>query len=131
LYLKNSKCSSKGEVFQQKACRLLEKLENEEIELIPIVARKIWLLINTIVFGGDLTHPAQLVRSAKEAVVEFYETKQKAKNNMERIPATFVPKWMFISYSAIKINWDAVIDKNKKEDGCEHNGNHERKGLGN
>jgi hypothetical protein len=50
---------------------------------------------------------------------------------MERTPTTFVPKWMFVPYSVIKINWDAVIDKNKKEDGCEHNGNDKRKGLGN
>jgi hemerythrin len=58
----------------------------------------------------------------KEAVIEFYEAEQKAKNNMERTLVTFVPKWMFVPYSVIKINWDAVIDKNKKEDGCGHNG---------
>ncbi len=50
--------------FSKKACELLEKLENEEFELMA-VARKIWLCRNTFVFGGDLTHPAQLVRSTK------------------------------------------------------------------
>jgi hypothetical protein len=43
--------------FSKKACELLEKLKNEEFELM-VVARKIWLCRNTFVFGGDLTHPA-------------------------------------------------------------------------
>jgi hypothetical protein len=64
----------------------------EEFELMAIVARKIWLHRNTIVFGEDLTHFAQLVRSAKETVMKFYEAEQKTKNNVERTPATFVPK---------------------------------------
>jgi hypothetical protein len=55
-------------------------------------------------------------------VVEFYEAEQKAKNNVELTPAIFVPKWMFVPYSMIQINWDAVIDKNNKQDGCGHNG---------
>jgi hypothetical protein len=114
LYHKNSKCFSKGEDFLQKACELLEKLENEKFELMATVARKIWPCRNTFVFGGDLTHPAQLVRSVKEALMKFYEVEQKVKNNVERTPATFVQKWMFVPYNVIKINWGAVIDKNKK-----------------
>lgn len=68
------------------------------------VARKIWLCKNTIVFGGDLTHPAQLVRSSKEVVMEFYEAEQKVKNNVECTQTTSVPKWMFVLYNVIKIN---------------------------
>jgi hypothetical protein len=83
LYYKNSKCFSKGEDFLHKACELLEKLENEEFELMTIVVRKIWPRKNAIVFEGGLAHPAQLVRSAKEAMMmKFYEAKQKAKNNI-------------------------------------------------
>jgi hypothetical protein len=60
-------------------------------------------------------------------VVGFYEAEQKAKNNIERTPATFVPKWMFVPYSVIKINWNVVIDKNEKENGCGHNGSSREK----
>jgi len=56
------------------------------------IAKKIWLRKNTIVFRGDLTHSIQLVRSAKETVMKFYEAEQKPKNNVERTPVTFVPK---------------------------------------
>jgi hypothetical protein len=86
-----------------------------------LLCGKIWLRRNTIVFGGDLTHSVQLVRSAKEAVMKFYEAEQKTKNNVEHTPATFIPKWMFVLYNVIKTNWDVVIDKNKKEDGCRNN----------
>jgi hypothetical protein len=76
----------------------------EEFELMATVARKIWLHRNKTVFGGDLTHFTQLVRSAKKAVMKFYEAEQKAKNNVERTLATFVPKWMFVLYNVIKTN---------------------------
>lgn len=33
---------------------------NEEVELMVTIARRIWLRRNTVVFGGDLTHPSQL-----------------------------------------------------------------------
>jgi hypothetical protein len=80
LYYKNSKCFSKGGDFLKKACELLEKLENEEFELMTTVVRKIWLRKKAIVFEGDLAHPAQLVRSVKEAMImKFYEAKQKEK----------------------------------------------------
>jgi hypothetical protein len=43
-----------------------------------------WFRRNSAVLEGDLTHSAQLVRSANEAVMKFYEADQKAKNNVER-----------------------------------------------
>jgi hypothetical protein len=39
-------------------CVLLEKLEKEEVELVAIISRKLWLRINTMVFGGDFPHPS-------------------------------------------------------------------------
>jgi hypothetical protein len=43
--------------------------------------RRIWLCVNTIVFGGGLTHRAQLVRIAKAAVEEFHEVGTKGENS--------------------------------------------------
>jgi hypothetical protein len=40
---KIQKYSTGGEDFQQITCELLEKLENEEFELIATIARRIWL----------------------------------------------------------------------------------------
>lgn len=36
-------------------------MELEEFELVVTVARKIWLHRNTIVFGGELSPPAQVI----------------------------------------------------------------------
>jgi hypothetical protein len=41
---------------------LLTKFENEEFELMTTIAKRIWLHKNTLVFGGNLLHPAQLGR---------------------------------------------------------------------
>lgn len=40
---KIQKYSTGGDDFQQITCELLEKLENEELELIATIARRIWL----------------------------------------------------------------------------------------
>lgn len=53
-------CSSRGDDFLHILCELFEKLEKEEVELMVTIARRIWLRRNTVVFGGDLTHPSQL-----------------------------------------------------------------------
>lgn len=72
-----------------------------------IVARRIWLQKNIVVFGGKLTHLIQLVRSVKEVVEEFYDVEQRAKNIVKRTLDTLVPKRMFPPCGVIKINWDA------------------------
>jgi hypothetical protein len=74
----------------------LEKLENEEFELMATIARRIWLYRSIVVFGGDLTYPTQIIRSVKESVEEFYKAKQNAKNIVEYNLDPLVPKWMVL-----------------------------------
>lgn len=47
-------------------------------------ARNIWLRKNTMIFGGVLTHPSQLICSAKEALEYFYRTVRKEMSNEEQ-----------------------------------------------
>jgi len=57
--------------FLRIACELLEKLRNMKFELIDKVATRIWLRIDKVVFGGDHTRLAQLVRNCKRSSVEI------------------------------------------------------------
>jgi hypothetical protein len=43
-------CSNGKEDFLQIACEPLEKLENEEFELIATTARRIWVRRNSVIF---------------------------------------------------------------------------------
>jgi hypothetical protein len=52
----------RGEDFLKKSCELLEKLEEEEFELLATVARRNWLCINSVVYGGDSSHPASCLK---------------------------------------------------------------------
>lgn len=72
------KCSNGEDDFLQIVCELLEKLKNEEFELMATIARRIWFRINKVLFG-DLSHLAQLVRSAKEAIDEFMNRNKRRK----------------------------------------------------
>jgi hypothetical protein len=47
---------------------------------IATIARKIWLHKNTVVFGGELIHPSQLIKSAQEAMEDFKGRSTKGAN---------------------------------------------------
>lgn len=52
-----------------------------------IIARRVWLCRNIIVFGDNLTHNFQLIRSAKESVEEFHVAglaAQRERKNVEQ-----------------------------------------------
>jgi len=50
---------------------LMERLYEEDFEMMATITRRIWMRRNTSVFGGVLSHPSLLVRSAKESMEEF------------------------------------------------------------
>lgn len=50
---------------------LMERLDNEDLELVAMVARRIWLQRNTMAHRGELLYHSHLVRSTKEYVEEF------------------------------------------------------------
>lgn len=58
------KCSSDVNDFLCLLGKLMERIDEEELELVATTTRRLWLCRNTVVFG-DLIYPSQLVRSAK------------------------------------------------------------------
>ena len=63
---KLQKCGSEEDDFLPIIVRLLGHLDEEEMHLLVIVARQMWLRMNNVVFGGEFLGPAQLVHLAKE-----------------------------------------------------------------
>jgi hypothetical protein len=54
-------------IFEQ----LSNRLDREDLELLALIAQKIWYRRNNIVFGGALLPPRCLANSAKETMEEF------------------------------------------------------------
>jgi hypothetical protein len=63
--------------------RPMEWVDEEELELVATIARRIWLRRNFVVYGGELMHASQLVKSAKDLVEEFHQATWTSENNMK------------------------------------------------
>jgi hypothetical protein len=50
----------------------MERCDREEIVLGAVLARKIWLHQNSVVYGDPFPDPAQIFREAKATVRDFY-----------------------------------------------------------
>jgi hypothetical protein len=49
----------------------LARSDVEDIELMAVMARKIWFWTNAVVHGGDFTHPNQVHHEACNFIDEF------------------------------------------------------------
>jgi hypothetical protein len=79
-----------------------------------MIARKLWMQQNQVVFGGEFTPPNHLLRDAEMALEEFRATNSTPiprKTNSSHIE---VERWVPLPKSVIKINWDASLDIPKK-----------------
>jgi hypothetical protein len=79
-----------------------------------MIARKLWMQQNQVVFGGEFTPPNHLLRDAEMALEEFQATNSTPiprKTNSSHIE---VERWVPLPKSVIKINWDASLDIPKK-----------------
>jgi hypothetical protein len=90
----------------------------EEVELLVVIARCIWLRRNAFTFKGVFRHPAKVFKGAVTALEEFkkinrLELTAMDSNNLP--PMARQQKWQPPPSGLIKINWDVAI--NVKE-GC-------------
>jgi hypothetical protein len=58
--------------------KLMETLDEDELEVEVTVARKIWLCRNYVVYGGSFYPPSQVAQSAKEAEEDFIQANKEA-----------------------------------------------------
>jgi ribonuclease HI len=112
------KCSSASLSFAVLLDEFMYRFSKEEVELLIVIARRIWLRRNTLIFEGIFRHPAEVFKGAVSTLEEF-----KRCNHMEltAIESNNLPtmarqkNWQPPPSGIIKINWDAAI--NVKE-GC-------------
>jgi ribonuclease HI len=88
---------------------LMDRCDSEEIELGAVLTRKIWLLRNSIVYGGIFPHPAQLFKEAKVSVEEFHRFNDKEHGGIVLQENLLIPIWKPPPSGILKANWDAAV----------------------
>jgi hypothetical protein len=104
-------CSVLSSVLEtlMRRCSLMRKLWT-------VLARKLWLRRNSVVFGGVFISPNQLMREAVISIEDFKRANvpTEKENDFQAIPVPPV-QWKAPSLGLYKINWDAAIDmKNRR-----------------
>jgi len=61
-------------------CYLCDRLDSEEMELAVIIAHKIWLRRNLLVFGGSIPSPSILVKGAKDLLGDYRKSSEEVLN---------------------------------------------------
>jgi hypothetical protein len=87
----------------------------EEMELLAVLARRIWLRRNTFFFDGIFTLPNRVVELAFEAHQEFKLCNQKTQLIVGDMAPSAVRMWKLSPVGVVKVNWDAAVNKNE---GC-------------
>ncbi|XP_062176144.1 uncharacterized protein LOC133881222 [Alnus glutinosa] len=85
------------------------RLDSEEMELAVIVAHKIWLRRNLMVFGGSISSPSILVKGAKDLLGDFRKSFEEVPNQ-ENESSRAISRWSKPDAEFIKLNWDAALD---------------------
>ena len=73
--------------------KLHDKLGEEDMQLIAITARLIWLRHNEVIFGGDFLAPSIKVRREKEQQKAFNAAGQAPRDQMFKPKAFGEMKW--------------------------------------
>lgn len=88
------KCAIMEDSFSNIFNLLHDKFGEEDIQLIAITARLIWLRHNSVVFGGEFLPLASLARQAREQVEASNSTDQARHDNMFRSSSVPQTRWI-------------------------------------
>jgi hypothetical protein len=103
------KCTSDEIDFIHVMEKLMERLDSDQMHMVVIVARQIWLRRNSMVFGGDMVAPSDLVRRAREQVEAVDHAA--IKTNLTVVVSRPTPGWLPPPVGHVNVNWDASISK--------------------
>lgn len=67
----SNKSNDEGLTFAHVVEFLMDHCDMEEIELMAVAAGKIWFRRNTVIHGGEFTHPNQVFHDACNFIDEF------------------------------------------------------------
>lgn len=107
---KIQKCPALETSFANIITFLAGKLDEEELHLVTVVARLIWLRRNNVVFGGAFMSPVHILEAAASQLENFSKVEKGRRMESPKKPAPSIVKWRKPSPGWIKLNWDAAID---------------------
>jgi hypothetical protein len=96
---------------------LMERCDLFKIELIVVVAQKIWFHIYGVVYGEAFIHPQQVFREASLFLYEFWRTAAKDLAATSSIPTESSLLWQSPPTGMYKVNWDAAVDQKNERIG--------------
>jgi hypothetical protein len=91
------------------------KLEQEELNFVSCMARRIWLRRNSVVFGGLISPPGLLVQSTKESLEAYHHVRKLPGLGTTTRPAR--SRWKKPPAGVLKVNWDAALDQSSNSMG--------------
>jgi ribonuclease HI len=87
------------------------------VELLAVVARKLWLRRNSLVFEGIFRHPNEVLEEAIVALEDFRRCND-LETQKAKLPVVAnnsgLDRWSPPSFGEFKVNWDASINSKDK-----------------
>jgi hypothetical protein len=105
------KCTSDDSDFMELLTKMLNRLDGDEMAMVAVVARQLWLRRNTVAFGGDFLSPSQVTRIALAQLEAYRQAEQSRLKQTIQNRGTEVEIWQRPPSGFIKLNCDAAIDK--------------------
>jgi len=107
------KCSCEGPTFRKLFEYCMGRMSREELELMAVTSRKIWLCRNALIFEGTFSHPDVVYNEATTSLLEYKKcnTKEQCCQMGERTSSRErVKSWFPPPVGTIKVNWDASLN---------------------
>jgi hypothetical protein len=95
----------------------LQRFSKDQAELLTVVARKVWLRRNSLVFEGVLRHPKEVLEEAILSLEDFRKWNSLEESNVlqsESVSSSRMDRWSPLPHGRVKVNWDASINFKKK-----------------
>jgi ribonuclease HI len=95
----------------------MQRFSKDQVELLAVVARKVWLRRNSLVFEGVLRHPKEVLEEAILSLEEFRKWNSLEEFNVlqpEGVSFSKIDRWSPPHLGRVKVNWDASINSKEK-----------------
>jgi len=88
-----------------------ERCSEEELALVAILSRNIWLRRNAVIHEEIFKHPGTMLKNAQATLEEFQKACSTTPDNQPSRSEAPLPQWQAPSKGKIKVNRDAALDK--------------------
>jgi hypothetical protein len=93
---------------------MLVLLNGEDLNLLALILRGIWQRRNSVVHGGEFTHPNIVANLAREGLLQFIQANAKTPNQVDEESEETSTKWKEPQFGLFKAKWDVAICTERK-----------------